>query len=145
MLLKSFSFYSVSNDQPTVRHLALKKLSAMLVHQMLLAVFYVISWPTSLYLFLGNVFLLGQLMRDKERGFSAVTVTTKGTLLIVIVHRWRFLRLFYTLAPFGLEELKFNSHHINVPSNAWSTKCRLIVCMSAHIRSNLRDESIKPN
>jgi hypothetical protein len=23
-------------------------------------------------------------------------------------------------APFGLEELKFNSHHINVPSNAWS-------------------------
>jgi hypothetical protein len=31
------------------------------------------------------------------------------------------------------------------PSNAWSTKCRLIACMSAQIRSNLRDESIKPN
>jgi hypothetical protein len=48
-------------------------------------------------------------------------------------------------ALFGLEELKFNSHHINVPSNAWSTKCRLIACMSAQIRSNLRDESIKHN
>jgi hypothetical protein len=46
---------------------------------------------------------------------------------------------------FGLVLLKFNSHHINVPSNVWSTKCRLIVCMSAQIRSNLRDESIKPN
>jgi hypothetical protein len=48
-------------------------------------------------------------------------------------------------APFGLKELKFNSHHINVLSNAWSTKCRLIVCISAQIRSNLRDESIQPN
>jgi hypothetical protein len=48
-------------------------------------------------------------------------------------------------APFGLEVLKFNSHHINVPSNAWSTKCRLIICMSVQIRSNLRDEFIKPN
>jgi hypothetical protein len=48
-------------------------------------------------------------------------------------------------APFGLSMLKFNSHHINVPSNTWSTKCRLIACMSAQIRSNLRDESIKPN
>jgi hypothetical protein len=47
--------------------------------------------------------------------------------------------------PFGLGVLKFNSHHINVPSNAWSAKCRLITCMSAQIRSNLRDESIKPN
>jgi hypothetical protein len=46
---------------------------------------------------------------------------------------------------FGFQELKFNSHHINVPSNVWSTKCRLIACMSAQIRSNLRDESIKPN
>jgi hypothetical protein len=46
---------------------------------------------------------------------------------------------------FGLHQLKFNSHHINVPSNAWNTKCRLIACMSAQIRSNLRDESIKPN
>jgi hypothetical protein len=48
-------------------------------------------------------------------------------------------------APFGLSVLKFNSHHINVLSNAWSTKCRLIACMSAKIRSNLRDESIKTN
>jgi hypothetical protein len=46
---------------------------------------------------------------------------------------------------FGYGLLKFNTHHINVPSNAWSTKCRLIACMSAQIRSNLRDESIKPN
>jgi hypothetical protein len=46
---------------------------------------------------------------------------------------------------FGYVWLKFNSHHINVPSNAWSTKCRLIACMSTQIRSNLRDESIKPN
>jgi hypothetical protein len=41
--------------------------------------------------------------------------------------------------------LKFNFHHINIPSNALSTKCRLIACMSIQIRSNLRDESIKPN
>jgi hypothetical protein len=47
--------------------------------------------------------------------------------------------------PFGLRLLKFNSHHINVPSNVWSIKCRLIAYMSAQIRSNLRDESIKPN
>jgi hypothetical protein len=46
---------------------------------------------------------------------------------------------------FGFKRLKFNSRHINVPSNAWSTKCRLIACMSAQIRSNLRDESTKPN
>jgi hypothetical protein len=44
-----------------------------------------------------------------------------------------------------LHKLKFNSHHINVVANAWSTKCKLIACMSAQIRSNLRDESIKPN
>jgi hypothetical protein len=49
-----------------------------------------------------------------------------------------------TQGMFGFQELKFNSHHINVSSNAWSTKYRLIVCMSAQIRSNLRDESIKP-
>jgi hypothetical protein len=48
-------------------------------------------------------------------------------------------------APFGLILLKFNSHHINVSLNTWSTKCRLIACMSAQIRSNLRDESFKPN
>jgi hypothetical protein len=30
-----------------------------------------------------------------------------------------------------LHELKFNSHHISVPLNAWSTKYRLIICMSA--------------
>jgi hypothetical protein len=46
---------------------------------------------------------------------------------------------------FGFHMLKFNSHHINVTANTWSTKCTLIVCMSAHISSNLRDESIKPN
>jgi hypothetical protein len=46
---------------------------------------------------------------------------------------------------FGFNVLKFNSHHINVSSNVWSTKCRLITCMSTQIRSNLRDESIKPN
>jgi hypothetical protein len=48
-------------------------------------------------------------------------------------------------ALFGLVSLKFNSHHINVLSNTWSTKRRLIACMSVQIRSNLRDESIKPN
>jgi hypothetical protein len=48
-------------------------------------------------------------------------------------------------APFGLYMLKFNSHHINVAANVWSIKCRLITCMSAQIRSNLRDESIKSN
>jgi hypothetical protein len=48
-------------------------------------------------------------------------------------------------APFGSRSQSFNSHHINILSNAWSTKCRLIACMSAQIRSNLRDESIKPN
>jgi hypothetical protein len=46
---------------------------------------------------------------------------------------------------FGFQELKFNSHHINVFLNAWNTKYRLITCMSAQIMSNLRDESIKPN
>jgi hypothetical protein len=46
---------------------------------------------------------------------------------------------------FGFHRLKFNSHHINVAANVWSTKYRLIVYMSAQIRSNLRDESIKPN
>jgi hypothetical protein len=46
---------------------------------------------------------------------------------------------------FGFNLLKFNSDHINVPLNVWSTKCRLIACMSAQIRSNLRDEYIKPN
>jgi hypothetical protein len=45
---------------------------------------------------------------------------------------------------FGLGVLKFNFHLINIFLNAWSTKCRLIICMSAQIRSNLRDESIKP-
>jgi hypothetical protein len=38
---------------------------------------------------------------------------------------------------FGFLLLKFNSYHINVPSNAWSTKCELIACMSVQIRSNL--------
>jgi hypothetical protein len=46
---------------------------------------------------------------------------------------------------FGFQELKFNSHHIDVLSNAWSTKCRLIAYMSVQIRNNLRDESIKSN
>jgi hypothetical protein len=46
---------------------------------------------------------------------------------------------------FGFNSLKFNSHHINVFLNACNTKYRLIACMSAQIRSNLRDESIKPN
>jgi hypothetical protein len=41
--------------------------------------------------------------------------------------------------------LKFNSHYINVFSNVWTTKCKLIACMSTQIRDNLRDESIKPN
>jgi hypothetical protein len=50
-----------------------------------------------------------------------------------------------TKGLFGYVLLKFNFHHINVFSNAWSTKCRLIACMSIQIRSNLRDESIKPN
>jgi hypothetical protein len=33
----------------------------------------------------------------------------------------------------------------NVAAHAWSTKYRLITCISAQIKSNLRDESIKPN
>jgi hypothetical protein len=33
----------------------------------------------------------------------------------------------------------------NVVAHTWSTKYRLITCMSAQIKSNLRDESIKPN
>jgi hypothetical protein len=41
--------------------------------------------------------------------------------------------------------LKFNSRHINITANAWSTKCRLIACMSTQLKSNLRDKSIKPN
>jgi hypothetical protein len=53
------------------------------------------------------------------------------------------LKLFTLM--FGLKLLKLNFHHINVLLNAWFTKCRLIACMSAQIRSNLRDESIKPN
>jgi hypothetical protein len=48
-------------------------------------------------------------------------------------------------ALFGFHMLKFNSYHINVAVNAWSTKCRVIVCMSTRIKSNLRDESTKPN
>jgi hypothetical protein len=32
-------------------------------------------------------------------------------------------------ALFDLQMLKFNSHHINVAVNAWSTKCRLIAYM----------------
>jgi hypothetical protein len=41
----------------------------------------------------------------------------------------------------------FNTYHIerNVAAHAWSIKYRLIICMSVHIKSNLRDESIKPN
>jgi hypothetical protein len=36
------------------------------------------------------------------------------------------------LGPACLFQLaKVNSHHINVPLNAWNTKCRLITCMSA--------------
>jgi hypothetical protein len=57
---------------------------------------------------------------------------------------WAFA-LALAKAPFGLVLLKFNSHHINIPLNAWSAKYRLIVCMSTQIKSNLRDESIKPN
>jgi hypothetical protein len=45
---------------------------------------------------------------------------------------------------FDFHMLKFNSHHINIAANVWSTKRKLIACMSAQIRSNLRDESIKP-
>jgi hypothetical protein len=47
--------------------------------------------------------------------------------------------------PFGYDVLKFNSHHINVATKTLSTKYRLIACISTQIRSNLRDESIKPN
>jgi hypothetical protein len=57
----------------------------------------------------------------------------------------RTQRSIKNVVPFGSEELKFNSHHINIFSNTWSTKCRIIACMSAQIKSNLRDESIKPN
>jgi hypothetical protein len=63
--------------------------------------------------------------RDAEKGGMEQTCSTKRV--------------------FGYGLLKFNTHRINVHSNAWSTKCILIACMSAQIRSNLRDESIKPN
>jgi hypothetical protein len=53
--------------------------------------------------------------------------------------------IWHIATGYCLGVLKFNSHHINVPLNAWSTKCRLTACMSAQIRSNFRDESIKPN
>jgi hypothetical protein len=66
--------------------------------------------------------------------------TAKGRLLVVAA-----LLACRPKGLFGWNALKFNSHHINVPSNVWSTKCRLIACMSTQIRSNLRDESIKPN
>jgi hypothetical protein len=49
------------------------------------------------------------------------------------------------IGPVCFNSLKFNFHHINIFSNACSTKCRLIVCMLAQIMSNLRNESIKPN
>jgi hypothetical protein len=62
--------------------------------------------------------------------------------LMTVVIRQRIIE---SKGVFGYRLLKFNTHHINVPSNAWSTKCRLIACMSTQIRSNLRDESIKPN
>jgi hypothetical protein len=38
-----------------------------------------------------------------------------------------------TKGLFGFILLKFNSHHINVSLNAWSTKYRLIACMSGVI------------
>jgi hypothetical protein len=60
-------------------------------------------------------------------------------------HLYSFKDLRANKGLLGFILLKFNSHHINVPSNVWSTKCRLIACMSVQIRSNLRDESIKPN
>jgi hypothetical protein len=68
-----------------------------------------------------------------------------GTLRMVV---WKAVKACHQKvfkAPFGFRLLKFNSHHINVPLNVWSTKCRLIVCISAHMSSNLRDESIKSN
>jgi LytS/YehU family sensor histidine kinase len=55
------------------------------------------------------------------------------------------MELLVTKALIRLSRLKFNSHHINVAINTWSTKCRLIADISAQIRSNLRDEFIKPN
>jgi hypothetical protein len=60
----------------------------------------------------------------------------RGRRLVLVVEE---------LGPFGLSGLKFNSHHINILLNIWSTKYRLITCMSAQIMINLRDESIKPN
>jgi hypothetical protein len=50
-----------------------------------------------------------------------------------------------TFRPFSYMRVKFNSHYVNVLLNTWSIKCRLIACMSAQIRSNLWDESIKHN
>jgi hypothetical protein len=66
-------------------------------------------------------------------------------LVPVCHHRIKAPVLITTKGVFGFNVLKFNSHHINVSSNTWSTKCRLIACMSAQIMSNLRDESIKSN
>jgi hypothetical protein len=77
-----------------------------------------------------------------------IRVVVKRSIEVPPVHRHDLSSFNFDeveLGPFGLEQLKFNSHHINVPSNAWSIKCRLITCISVQIRSNLRDKSIKPN
>jgi hypothetical protein len=65
-----------------------------------------------------------------------------------LVSRWTCEPTALTIAskaPFGGFWLKFNSHYINVFLSIWSNKCKLITCMSVQVRSNLRDESIKPN
>jgi hypothetical protein len=72
-----------------------------------------------------------------------------GALCLKLFHFTPFGRKWLQTAPEAAEEAlpngAFNSYYINVAANAWSTKCRLIVCMSAQIMSNLRDESIKLN
>jgi hypothetical protein len=84
---------------------------------------------------------------SKPHAGDVILGPTKGTYVSTCLLLMGSTRLHSGLAKglFGFHELKLNSHHINVFSNAWSTKCRLIACMSAQIRSDLRDESIYPN
>jgi hypothetical protein len=80
---------------------------------------------------------------------SSSSFFERESVQFLLFTSWRWIavgiRSMQIKGLFGFNGLKFNSHHINIPSNAWSTKCRLIACMSTQIRSNLRDKSIKPN
>jgi hypothetical protein len=84
--------------------------------------------------------------RTADEFFSKIIIRIRSIAGYTYIITGFFLLLaYYIKAPFSYNVLKFNSHHINIAVNTWITKCRLIACMSIHIRSNLRDESIKTN